>query len=130
MADIAQILADRLTASGWVTRQKGDVLEAEKEVILAKWFLGSRRVKHSLQLKLDRAAKELTLKETAMESTRGMAPPTFSVTTTKQQGAKVTETRTDAGFGGGTLNYGEPRQWIEQECLQAGWTFKLRTGFA
>lgn len=127
MSDLVQTLIQKLMASGWQTRQKGDTVEAEKEVILAKWFLGSRKVKHKLRLGFDPAAKLLTLRETATEVSIGIPPLTFSVTTTSQKGARVTETRTDRGpGGGGTLTYGEPRQWIEQECSGAGWAFKLQ----
>lgn len=127
MSDLAQSIAQKLMASGWQTRQKGETLEAEKEVILAKWFLGSRKVKHKLRLGFDTTAKLLTLRETATEVSIGIPPLTFSVTTTKQQGARVTETRTDIGpGGGGTLAYGDPRQWIEKECVGSGWTFKLQ----
>lgn len=129
MPDLAQCLTEKLEASGWTTLLGGDVLAAEKVVILAKWFLGSRRVRHRLQIRLDTQKRQLILTETATETAIGLPPPSFSRTVTKQQGMEVSEDRADSGIGGGgTLHYGEIRAWIEQECARAGWTFTLTVG--
>lgn len=127
MNDLLQSIASKLTEAGWELRSSGQGLQAKKEVILSSWFLGSSRVVHKLRLECDDAARKLSLSETAVETTRGMPPPRLSVTTFKQRGLAVSETRKDSSpFGGGKLDYGAPRQWIEQECAAAGWAFTLR----
>lgn len=128
MDDLAQRLAEKLAGEGWTVRRKADGIEAETLAIAAKWWLGSRRVRHQLHLDLDAAARQVTLKETATETVIGLPPPAFSVATTKQRGLAVGERREDAGFGGGVLRYGELRPWLEQECASAGWTLKLQIG--
>ncbi len=107
---------------------QGDLLTAEKRVILAKWLLGSRRVDHRLCLRLDTVACILTLQEVARESVVGMPPPSFSVTKTGQKGLEVSEERSDHGFGGGRLQYGEVREWLKPVCEQRGWDFRLSIG--
>lgn len=125
----AAVLTEKLEATGWIVRLTGDFLGAEKEAILAKWLLGSRRVKHRLLLRLDATTRKLTLKEISTETSIGIPPPAFSVTFSKQQGLEVVQDRVDTGIGGGgVLHYGEPRKWIEQECARAGWAFRLAIG--
>lgn len=119
-------LIEKLEGNGWTIRQDDNLLKAEKEVILAKWLLGSRKVKHRLTLRLDTPVRELRMQETATETTIGVPPPFFSTTLSRQKGLEVEQDRVDTGTGGGgTLHYGEPRKWIAHECTQAGWTFKL-----
>lgn len=127
MSDLMQSLSQKLTDAGWRVQISGQRLEADKEAISSSWFLGSRRVRHALRLDLDQASKTLSLREMATERTTGLPPPSLSFTRTTQRGLKVSETRVDSSpFGGGTLEYGAPRQWIEKECADAGWAFKLR----
>lgn len=126
MSDLVQTMTEKLEASGWIVRTSGDVLTAEKVVILAKWLLGSRKVKHRLLIRLDTPERHLTLKETATETAIGIPPPAFSFAITKQQGMTVTEDRIDSGIGGGgAMHYGEVREWIKQECSRTGWRFTL-----
>lgn len=128
MSGLAQILTEKLQAAGWATRLTDDLLVAEKEVILSKWLLGSRRVKHEIRLRLNDAMRELGFQEISKETVIGMPPPVFSFSVTRQKGMEVTEDRVDTGVGGGSLHYGEPRKSIEQECARAGWTFRLKIG--
>lgn len=128
MSDLAQFLTENLRAAGWVVQQQDDLLTAEKRVILARWLLGSRRVDHRLRVRLDASAHILTLQEVARESVAGMPPPSFSVTKTGQKGLEVREERSDHGFGGGGLHYGDAREWIKLACEQRGWEFRLSIG--
>lgn len=126
MPNLAQSLTERLKASGWVVRVQGDLLSAEKEVISAKWLLGNRRVKHCATLRFDESAHVAALQETATETATGIPPPSFSMATRRQSGREVSEARFDQSIGGGgSLQYGELRKLVEQECQLAGWAFRL-----
>ncbi len=122
---IATLLTEQLEASGWKVKPQNDSLVAEKQAIAAQWFLGKRKVTHRLSIKLNAAERQCTLKETATEITLGIAPPSFIVTRTTQQGTRYTENRIDSGLGGGQLNYGEGRELVEGICQKEGWAFKL-----
>lgn len=127
MSDLLQSIARKLSEDGWSLRTSGQTLEAKKEAIVSSWFLGSNRVVHALRLDFDTASKVLNLRETATEKTLGLPPPRLSIKRFKQRGLKVSEVRVDDSFpGGGTLEYGAPRKWIEQACSDAGWKFNLR----
>lgn len=128
MCDLLQSIARKLSEDGWSLRTSGQTLEAQKEAIVSSWLLGSCRVVHALRLELDAASKVISLRETATEKNRGLPPPCLRSKRFKQHGLTVSETRVDDSFssGGGTLAYGAPREWIEQECSDAGWAFKLR----
>lgn len=127
MTTLQNSLMQKLSASGWLVRSDGNSISAEREEILSKWMLGKRSVKLKLELQFDEPNKTLVLREIAVEKSSGLAPPTFSVSTSTQSGTKVSEHRTDVGVGGGgTMDYGKARQWIEQQCGSEGWVFKLK----
>ncbi|MDD2925852.1 hypothetical protein [Rhodoferax sp.] len=127
MTDLKEQVLARLKAEGWDAAISGTTLAATKEVILSKWFLGSRRVKLRIACQFDESAKTLRYRETATEVATGMPPPTISFNTTRQNGLEVTEKRKDVGVGGGGLmHYGEARQWAQNACAEAGWIFQLK----
>ena len=119
-------LAGKLETLGWSTQIKGEELVAKKTAILSKWFLGSRKVLQRVTIKADPAKRELTVNETATEVCLGIAPPSFVVTRSKQNGLDYTENRTDTGWGGGNLRYGEVQQEIQSFCASEGWTVQVR----
>jgi len=92
--------------------------------IKAKWFLGGRKVTSNFTCTLDPASHEAHFRESAVESTWGMPPPTFTVQTTSQYGARMKATRVDKSVGGGgILEFGKFREEVEQAVKDAGWEF-------
>ena len=92
--------------------------------IKAKWILGGRKVTSNFRCTLDPATHEAHFRESAMESSWGLPPPTFTVETTSQFGSRVNTTRQDAGVGGGgRLEFGKFREDFEQAVQNAGWKF-------
>ena len=92
--------------------------------IKAQWFLGGRKVTSNFTCTLDPANHEAHFRESAMESSWGLPPPTFTVETTSQFGSRVNTPRTDAGVGGGgRLEFGKFRKDFEQAVQDAGWKF-------
>ena len=92
--------------------------------IKAKWILGGRKVTSNFRCTLDPATHEAHFRESAMESSWGLPPPTFTVETTSQFGSRVNTTRKDAGVGGGgRLEFGKFREDFEQAVQNAGWKF-------
>lgn len=92
--------------------------------IKAKWLLGGRKVTSNFTCTLDPATHEARFRESAVESSWGLPPPTFTVQTTSQYGARVKETRVDKGVGGGgILEFGAFRESVEQAVKDAGWEF-------
>jgi len=92
--------------------------------IKAAWFLGGRKVTSSFACTLDSATHEAHFKESAVESAWGLPPPTLTVQTTSQYGARVKETRVDkSADGGGILEFGRFRESVELVVKDAGWGF-------
>jgi hypothetical protein len=92
--------------------------------IKAKWLLGERKVTSNFTCTLDTASHEAHFRESAIESSWGLPPPTFTVETTSQYGSRVNTTRTDTGIGGGgKLEFGKFRESVEQAVKDAGWEF-------
>ena len=92
--------------------------------IKAKWILGGRKVTSNFRCTLDPATHEAHFRESAMESSWGLPPPTFTVETTSQFGSRVNTTRKDAGVGGGgRLEFGKFREDFERAVQNAGWKF-------
>ena len=126
MSGLYNSITQQLSSAGWTIRSDGSKLTAEREEILSKWMLGKRSVKLELELQFDGQSKTLVFREKAVEKSSGLAPPTFSVSTSTQRGIKVSEHRTDVSVGGGgTMDYGKARDWVEQQCVNDGWAFKL-----
>jgi len=92
--------------------------------IKAKWFLGSRKVTSKFACVLDASAHEAHFRESAVESSWGLPPPTFTVQTTSQCGTRVNATRVDKSVGGGgLLEFGKFRESVERAVKDAGWEF-------
>jgi hypothetical protein len=92
--------------------------------IKAKWLLGERKVTNNFTCTLDPASHEAHFRESAVETSWGMPPPTFTVQTTSQYGAQVKATRVDTGVGGGgVLEFGAFRESVERTVKDAGWDF-------
>ena len=92
--------------------------------IQAKWLLGERKVTNNFTCTLDPANHEAHFRESAVETSWGMPPPTFTVETTSQYGARVKATRADKGVGGGgVLEFGTFRESVERTVRDAGWDF-------
>lgn len=101
-------------------------VEGTVKAIVAKWLLGGRQVVHAFRATLDADAREVRFRESAVESSWGLAPPTLTFTTSGQRGMRVTEHRTDTSVGGGgRLHYGQFREEVERAVRQAGWKFVL-----
>jgi len=92
--------------------------------INAKWLLGGRKVTSNFTCRLDPATHEAHFRESAVESSWGLPPPTLTVQTTSQYGTRVNATRVDKGMGGGgRLEFGKFRKEVEQAVRDAGWQF-------
>ena len=92
--------------------------------IKAKWFLGGRKVMSKFVCVLDPSAHDAHFRESAVESSWGLPPPTFTVQTTSQYGTRVNATRADKSVGGGgILEFGAFRESVEQTVKDAGWEF-------
>lgn len=97
--------------------------------ITAKWLLGSRKVTSNFRCTLDPASHEAHFRESAIESSWGLPPPTFTVQTTSQYGSRVKATRVDKGLGGGgVLEFGKFRESFERAVQDAGWKFVYEIG--
>jgi hypothetical protein len=92
--------------------------------IKAKWLLGERKVMNTFTCTLDPASHKAHFRESAVETSWGLPPPTFTVQTTSQFGTRVKETRVDKGAGGGgILEFGKFREEVEEAVKHAGWVF-------
>jgi hypothetical protein len=92
--------------------------------IKAKWLLGGRKVTSNFRCTLDPAKHEAHFLESAVETSWGLPPPTFTAQTTTQYGSRVNKTRVDKGVGeGGRLEFGKFRESVEQAVKDAGWGF-------
>jgi hypothetical protein len=127
---LRQTIYEHLIAQEWNAQVQDNRIVATRQVIAFKWLLGRKTVRLDLECLFDEAAKLVEYRETAKESTLGIAPPSFSVTKYNQTGSKYSEKRTDVGVGGGgSMHYGEVRDWVEKTCQTAGFRFESKTGF-
>lgn len=112
-------------SNGGVSSSPDDhTVDGTRTAIGAKWFLGGRKVTSTFTCTLDAANRKAHFRESAVESSWGMPPPTFTVRTTSQHGARAKETRVDTGVGGGgRLEFGAFRERVEQVVTDAGWEF-------
>ena len=101
----------------------------EVEAIGAKWWFGGRKVTYRMSCRLTEADRTVHFREAAVERSWGIPPPTLTVETTTISGWKRNEKRTDVSVGGGgSLNYGQVRNVLEQATAAAGWNFHLEGG--
>jgi hypothetical protein len=77
---------------------------------------------------LDEAAGTATFRESLVERTNGMPPPSFSMEKTSQRGSKVQIERKDVavGGGGGQVSFGALRGEFERIVSAAGWRFNFQ----
>ena len=127
-------LLDRLTdavkaAGGTITSRESRTLIGTLTAIKAKWLLGGRNVTSNFRCTLDPASHEAHFKESAVESSWGLPPPTFTIQTTSQFGSRVNTTRADTSVGGGgKLEFGKFREDFERAVKDAGWEFVYEVG--
>ena len=124
-ADLLSKLSAVATANAGTTLKATDgTITGTLTAIKAKWILGGRKVTSNFRCTLDPATHEAHFRESAMESSWGLPPPTFTVETTSQFGSRVNTNRTDTGVGGGgTLQFGKFREDFERAVQDAGWKF-------
>lgn len=117
---IAAVVRD---AGGTVTSRDAHAMTGTLTAIKAKWFLGGRKITDSVTCRLVSGSHEAHLRETAVETSWGLPPPTFTVETTRQFGGRVDVSRKDAALGGGgRLEFGRFRQDVEKVASESGWT--------
>jgi hypothetical protein len=112
-----------LSATGWKVTTGDDTLHATRDIILSRWFLGSRRATLHFSCRFDTPRRIVSYRETAKVVAVGLPPPTLSFTAHRQRGLDVQETRREIGpHGGGEMRYGEARQLLQNLCAEAGWS--------
>ena len=122
-------LLPRLTSiasshSGTASMPDDHTVKGTLTAINAKWFLGGRKVTSNFTCSLDPVSHAAHFRESAVESSWGLPPPTFTIRTTSQYGSRVNATRVDKGVGGGgRLEFGKFRESVEQAVKDAGWGF-------
>ncbi|NVN87099.1 MAG: hypothetical protein HXX15_13545 [Rhodopseudomonas sp.] len=99
------------------------------ESILAKWWLGGRKVSYRMSCRLTEADHSVYFREAVVERSWGLPPPTLSVETTTLSGSKLSGRRRDVSVGGGgTIDYAKLRDAIAQSVVAAGWSFRFEAG--
>ena len=122
-------LQDRISAcatsrGGNARQPDANTVEGTLIAITANWFLGGRKVTNTFRCVLDQVAHAVHFRETAVESSWGLPPPTFTVKTSSQYGSRVSEARTDKSpGGGGRLEFGRVREDVEKTANDCGWRF-------
>lgn len=122
-------LLDKLAAAiqaagGTISSRDVHAVNATLTAIMSKWLLGGRKVTDNVTCRLVPEAHEVHLRETAVETSWGLPPPTFTVETTVQTGSRVTTTRADKAVGGGgRMEFGRFRDTVAQATQDAGWAF-------
>jgi hypothetical protein len=104
MGSLETMLLQKLCSNGWTVWSDSSGLSAQREGLLSKWFLGKRSIKLRLDLKFDALSKTVFLSEGMIEEKSGLPPPARKV----------------------VLDFGNAKQWIEQQCKSLGWGFKLK----
>lgn len=121
---VEKIAAVVKAAGGTVTTKAAHAVNGTLTAITSKWFLGGRKVTDSVTCRLVPDTHEVHLRETAVETSWGLPPPTFTVETMVQAGTNVTSKRTDKAVGGGgRLEFGKFRDAVGQTTRDAGWRF-------
>ncbi|MDP1869778.1 MAG: hypothetical protein Q8L13_25995 [Bradyrhizobium sp.] len=124
-------LAKKARALGLAVHEDEEQQECSGEVesIGAKWWFGGRKVTYRMSCRLTESDRTVHFREAAVERSWGIPPPTLTVETTTTSGWKRDEKRTDVSVGGGgSLNYGQVRNALEQVAAAAGWNFHLEGG--
>lgn len=129
-ADLVALLSSiAVSHGGTASHPDDDTVSGTLTAITSRWFLGGRKVTSNFRCTLDAATHEARFRESAVESSWGLPPPTFTVETTSQYGSRVSTTRTDKSpGGGGTLEFGTFRKNVERAVQEAGWKFVFEVG--
>jgi len=129
MAELKTELKAVLAGAGLTVTESDGALEATREAITAKWWLGGRKVTYRASCRLAEPERTVHFREVVVERSWGIPPPTLTVETTTTSGWKRSGTRTDVSApGGGTLDYARVREAVEKAVTAAGWTFHLEGG--
>ena len=127
--DLLAALKARLGALGLTVHEDGQGLTGEAQPIRSKWWLGARTVNYRMSCRPSAADRTVQFRESVTESSWGLPPPAVTVEKTKVSGWKLSGERTDASpGGGGTIDYAQVRDTVEQAVTAAGWTFHLQGG--
>ena len=129
MTDLKAELKSTLINAGLTVTESDGALEATRETITAKWWLGGRKVTYKAAIRLASTEHTAHFREVVVERSWGIPPPTLTVETTTTSGWTRSGTRTDVSApGGGTLDYARVRNAVETAVAAAGWTFHLEGG--
>jgi hypothetical protein len=128
--DMVAELKRKLQSLGLSVHQHAqEGFRGEGEFIRAKWWLGGRKVSYHMSCRLTESDHTIHFRESSVERSWGIPPPTLTVNSTTISGWKRNEKRSDVSVGGGgSLNYGEVRDALEQAATAAGWKFDLEGG--
>ena len=121
---LSKLLAVATAKTGTALTATDGTITGTLTAITSKWLLGGRKVTSNFRCTLDPANHETHFRESAIESSWGLPPPTFTIETTSQLGSRLNTTRTDTGVGGGgRLEFGKFREDFERAVQDAGWKF-------
>jgi hypothetical protein len=129
-AQLVTRLASIASAHGGTSSTPDDrSVVATLTAIKATWFLGGTKVTSNFTCRLDPASHEVHFRESAVETSWGVPPPTLTFHSSTQRGARVNQSRVDKGVGGGgVLEFGRFRESVEQAVKDAGWGFVYEVG--
>lgn len=121
---LSKLLAVATANAGTALKATDGTITGTLTAIKSKWLLGGRKVTSNFGCTLDPANHEAHFRESAIESSWGLPPPTLTIETTSQYGSRVNTTRKDTGVGGGgKLEFGKFREDFERAVQDAGWKF-------
>lgn len=104
-------------------------LTGEAEKIGAKWWFGGRKIAYHMSCRLTESDHTVHFRESIVERSWGVPPPTLTVETTSLSGWKRSGERRDVSIGGGgVLDYAKVRDAVETTSAAAGWKFHLEGG--
>lgn len=130
MSDSKRDLLARLravgSAQGITPQEDGENgIRGQKEAIKAKWFLGGNKSVYTFSCRLDEATHTVNFRESILDRSWGIAPPTFKVQSYSQSGTTVTSSESQKSVGGGGVQeMGPMREACARAVIQAGWQFK------
>jgi|688.fasta_scaffold132709_1 hypothetical protein len=129
-AQLVARLASIASAYGGTSSTPDDrTVRATLTAIKAKWLLGGRKVTSNFTCTLDPVSHEAHFRESAVETSWGVPPPSLTFHSSTQRGGRVNQSRVDKGVGGGgVLEFGAFRESVEQEVKDAGWGFVYEVG--
>ena len=125
----AELKTQTATLGLHVHDEADDRLAGEMESIRAKWWLGGRKVTYRMSCQLKDSDRTVHFRDAVIERSWGIPPPTMTVEKTTISGWKRSGHRTDVSLGGGgSLDYAQVREAVEQATVAAGWKFQLDGG--